>query len=78
MVLLPWTPPYDWGWMVGFLQARAVAGVERFHDGGYSRSFRVAGHGGLIHLAPAGPAGDALPGAAAGGGDLLCANWRAV
>ncbi|SCA36429.1 DNA-3-methyladenine glycosylase II [Klebsiella quasipneumoniae] len=22
MVLLPWTPPYDWGWMVGFLQAR--------------------------------------------------------
>ncbi|MEL1637011.1 DNA-3-methyladenine glycosylase 2 [Klebsiella quasipneumoniae] len=52
MVLLPWTSPYDWAWMVGFLQARAVAGVERFHDGGYSRSFRVAGHGGLIHLAP--------------------------
>ncbi|HBW0849071.1 TPA: DNA-3-methyladenine glycosylase 2 [Klebsiella quasipneumoniae] len=52
MVLLPWTPPCDWAWMVGFLQARAVAGVERFHDGGYSRSFRVAGHGGLIHLAP--------------------------
>lgn len=52
MVLLPWTPPYDWAWMVSFLQARAVAGVERFHDGGYSRSFRVAGHGGLIHLAP--------------------------
>lgn len=52
MVLLPWTPPYDWAWMVGFLQARAVAGVERFHDGGYSRNFRVAGHGGLIHLAP--------------------------
>ncbi|HIB5584408.1 TPA: DNA-3-methyladenine glycosylase 2 [Klebsiella quasipneumoniae subsp. quasipneumoniae] len=52
MVLLPWTPPYDWGWMVGFLQARAVAGVEHFHDGGYSRSFHVAGHGGLIHLAP--------------------------
>lgn len=56
MVLLPWTPPYDWAWMVGFLQARAVAGVERFHDGGYSRSFRVAGHGGLIHLAPDGEA----------------------
>lgn len=52
MVLLPWTPPYDWAWMVGFLQARAVAGVERFHDGGYSRSFRVVGHGGLVHLAP--------------------------
>ncbi|HFT3639334.1 TPA: DNA-3-methyladenine glycosylase 2 [Klebsiella pneumoniae] len=52
MVLLPWTPPYDWAWMVGFMQARAVAGVERFHDGGYSRSFGVEGHRGLIHLAP--------------------------
>lgn len=52
MVLLPWTPPYDWARMVGFLQARAVAGVERFHDGGYSRSFGVEGHRGLIHLAP--------------------------
>lgn len=52
MVLLPRTPPYDWAWMVGFLQARAVAGVERFHDGGYSRSFGVEGHRGLIHLAP--------------------------
>ncbi len=28
------------------------AGVERFHDGGYSRSFGVEGHRGLIHLAP--------------------------
>ena len=52
MVLLPWTPPYDWAWMVGFLQARAVASVERFDEGGYSRSFGVEGHRGLIHLAP--------------------------
>ncbi|GKL10593.1 DNA-3-methyladenine glycosylase 2 [Klebsiella variicola] len=52
MVLLPWTPPYDWAWMVGFLQARAVAGVERFDEGDYSRSFGVEGHRGLIHLAP--------------------------
>lgn len=52
MVLLPRTPPYDWAWMVGFLQARAVAGVERFDEGGYSRSFGVEGHRGLIHLAP--------------------------
>ncbi|EPQ2751885.1 DNA-3-methyladenine glycosylase 2 [Klebsiella variicola] len=52
MVLLPWTPPYDWAWMVGFLQVRAVAGVERFDEGGYSRSFGVEGHRGLIHLAP--------------------------
>ncbi|HGF0146158.1 TPA: DNA-3-methyladenine glycosylase 2 [Klebsiella variicola] len=52
MVLLPWIPPYDWAWMVGFLQARAVAGVECFDEGGYSRSFGIAGHRGLIHLAP--------------------------
>ena len=52
MELLPWTPPYDWAWMVGFLQARAVAGVEHFYEGGYSRSFGVEGHRGLIHLAP--------------------------
>lgn len=52
MVLLPWTPPYDWAWMVGFLQARAVAGVEHFDERGYSRSFGIAGHRGLIHLAP--------------------------
>lgn len=52
MVLLPRTPPYDWAWMVGFLQARAVAGVERFDEGGYSRNFGVEGHRGLIHLAP--------------------------
>lgn len=52
MELLPWTPPYDWAWMVGFLQARAVAGVERFDEGSYSRSFGVEGHRGLIHLAP--------------------------
>ncbi|HDE1994196.1 DNA-3-methyladenine glycosylase 2 [Klebsiella quasipneumoniae] len=52
MVLLPWTPPYDWAWMVGFLQARAVAGVEHFDERGYRRSFGIAGHRGLIHLAP--------------------------
>ncbi|HDH1530148.1 TPA: DNA-3-methyladenine glycosylase 2 [Klebsiella quasipneumoniae subsp. similipneumoniae] len=52
MVLLPWTLPYDWAWMVGFLQARAVAGVEHFDERGYRRSFGIAGHRGLIHLAP--------------------------
>ncbi len=70
MVLLPWNPPYDWAWMVGFLQARAVAGVERFDEGGYSRSWHCrasradssgTGRGG------AGPAGDPPRG---------CNRWR--
>ncbi len=64
--------------MVGFLQARAVAGVERFHDGGYSRSFGVEGHRGLIHLAPdeeaQGLRGEPSPGAAAGGGEIRYAR----
>ena len=27
MFELPWLPPYDWGWMFRFLQARAVTGA---------------------------------------------------
>lgn len=28
MYTLNWQPPYDWSWMLGFLAARAVSGVE--------------------------------------------------
>ncbi|MFW4306179.1 AlkA N-terminal domain-containing protein, partial [Salmonella enterica subsp. enterica serovar Dublin] len=28
MFTLSWQPPYDWSWMLGFLAARAVDGVE--------------------------------------------------
>ena len=28
MFTLSWQPPYDWPWMLGFLAARAVEGVE--------------------------------------------------
>ncbi len=28
MYILNWQPPYDWSWMLGFLAARAVSGVE--------------------------------------------------
>ena len=49
---LPWLPPYDWQWMVGFLQARAVSGIERFQDGSYPRSWRCGEHHGLITMSP--------------------------
>ena len=28
MFTLNWQPPYDWSWILGFLAARAVDGVE--------------------------------------------------
>ncbi len=82
MVLLPRPRPMTGrGWLV-FCRARAVAGVERFHDGGYSRSFGVEGHRGLIHLAPdeeaQGLRVSLSPGLQPVAGDLLCANWPAV
>ncbi|MBZ4205262.1 MULTISPECIES: DNA-3-methyladenine glycosylase 2 [Klebsiella] len=48
MTLLPWQPPYDWRWMFAFLSARAVAGIESFHEDEYTRSFSIDGHSGLI------------------------------
>ncbi|MFP8734507.1 DNA-3-methyladenine glycosylase 2 [Klebsiella aerogenes] len=50
MTLLPWQPPYDWRWMFAFLSARAVAGIETFHEDEYTRSFSIDGHRGLISI----------------------------
>lgn len=52
MFELPWLPPYDWQWMFGFLQARAVSGIERFDGGSYTRSWRCGEHYGLITMTP--------------------------
>lgn len=52
MFELPWLPPYDWQWMFGFLQARAVSGIERFQDNSYTRSWRCGEHHGLITMTP--------------------------
>lgn len=52
MYTLRWQPPYDWAWMFGFLEMRAVEGVEVFSDGRYMRSFSLDGHRGLITLEP--------------------------
>lgn len=52
MFELPWLPPYDWRWMFGFLQARAVAGIECFHDQSYTRSWGLGPHHGLITITP--------------------------
>jgi len=45
---LPYTPPYDWGWMNSFLGARALAGVEQRVDGFYQRTLVVESETGAI------------------------------
>ena len=52
MFELPWLAPYDWRWMFGFLQARAVAGIECFHEQSYTRSWGSGPYRGLITMTP--------------------------
>ncbi|SUX61641.1 DNA-3-methyladenine glycosidase II [Citrobacter braakii] len=44
MFTLSWQPPYDWPWMLGFLAARAVDGVETVEELSYTRSLSVGEH----------------------------------
>jgi AraC family transcriptional regulator of adaptative response / DNA-3-methyladenine glycosylase II len=55
---LPFRPPYDWEALIGFLGARAIAGVESVGPRLYCRSIRLGGEFGLIRVAPS--AGDHL------------------
>jgi AraC family transcriptional regulator, regulatory protein of adaptative response / DNA-3-methyladenine glycosylase II len=41
---LAYRPPYDWDAMLGFLDARAIAGVERIEAGVYKRTLAVGGN----------------------------------
>ena len=49
---LAYRPPYDWAALRDFLAARAIPGVERVEDDGYSRSVEVAGKAGRIEVRP--------------------------
>ena len=46
---LSFRPPFDWPALIGFLDARAIPGVERFDDGEYCRTVAI-GHAGTRHL----------------------------
>ena len=48
MYTLNWQPPYDWSWMLGFLAARAVNGVETVADDYYARSLAVGEYRGVV------------------------------
>ncbi len=52
MLTLNYHPPYDWAWMLGFLGARAVAGVEEVSATAYRRTLAIDGHCGLLTVAP--------------------------
>lgn len=49
---LKFQPPYDWPAMLGFLSARAIAGMEKVVDGVYSRSIGLSGVHGTLSIKP--------------------------
>jgi AraC family transcriptional regulator, regulatory protein of adaptative response / DNA-3-methyladenine glycosylase II len=53
---LPYRPPIDLGRMLGFLAARAVAGVEECNDGAYRRTITLPNGTGILSLRHAPPA----------------------
>lgn len=52
MYTLNWQPPYDWSWMLGFLAARAVSGVETVADDYYARILAVGEYRGVVTAIP--------------------------
>lgn len=52
MLTLSWQPPYDWSWMLGFLAARAVEGVETVGELYYARSLEIGEYRGLVRVVP--------------------------
>ncbi|WP_058914157.1 DNA-3-methyladenine glycosylase 2 [Entomohabitans teleogrylli] len=49
---LNWQGPYDWPWILQFLSARAVQGVEVVSHTGYQRAFALGEHQGVIDAVP--------------------------
>lgn len=45
---LGYVPPYDWHAMLGFLRARAIAGVEEIDGDRYARTFELGGQKGIL------------------------------
>jgi AraC family transcriptional regulator, regulatory protein of adaptative response / DNA-3-methyladenine glycosylase II len=52
-IFLPYRPPYDWATMVGFLETRAIQGLEVVADNTYSRVIEFGGSVGSIHVSNA-------------------------
>jgi len=52
---LPFQHPLDWDRMLGYLRARAIAGVESVSGRTYRRTIAIDGDPGVIELSPDGP-----------------------
>jgi AraC family transcriptional regulator, regulatory protein of adaptative response / DNA-3-methyladenine glycosylase II len=52
---LPLRPPLHWEAMLGYLEARAIPGVESVSDGTYRRTIAVDGDPGVLELSLGGP-----------------------
>jgi len=57
-LLLRYRPPYDWPAMLGFLRARAIAGVESVAGDTYRRTIGLDGQQGTVSVQPAVGRGD--------------------
>src|SRR5262249_36365157 len=49
---LPFQPPLDWGAMLRYFHARAIAGVEHVTGDTYRRTFVIDGDPGVLELSP--------------------------
>ena len=47
---LRYRPPYDWDAMLGYLQARAIPGVEVVENGSYRRTVEIDGSAGTVEV----------------------------
>jgi DNA-3-methyladenine glycosylase II len=52
MLTLDYHPPCDWAWMLDFLGARAVAGIETVSATAYRRSLAISGCCGILAVRP--------------------------
>jgi AraC family transcriptional regulator of adaptative response / DNA-3-methyladenine glycosylase II len=49
---LRYQPPYDWAAMIGFLAARAIAGIEHVEGDRWSRTIEIGGGEGTVSVRP--------------------------
>ncbi len=50
LLRLPFHPPLDWKAMLGYFEARAIAGVENVSEGTYRRTVMIDGDPGVLEL----------------------------
>ncbi len=55
LLRLPFQPPLDWEAMLGYFEARVIAGVEAVSDGTYRRTVMIDGDPGVLELSLGGP-----------------------